>query len=128
MKQYESDATEAVVRQLLRDGGTNRPFAFFLACGHQLTVPSDAFLKRFAEYRPPIKSYAASKVSATGDIVDSATGQIGALLQIAGVERKSGTELDFEAALSSLPMNSNRFVYTVVQQEGRWVIRGRRAL
>lgn len=128
VKEYESDATETVVRQLLRDAGTNEPVAFFLASGHRLTAPSDAFLARFADHQPPVKSYAASKVSPTGDIVDRNTGKIGAMLQIAKVEKKSDTEFAIEAALTSLPVNSNRFVYTVVQQEGRWMVKTRRPL
>ena len=126
--QYESDATETVVRQILRDAGTNEPSAFYLAWGHRLTAPSDAFLARFGGHRPPVKSYAASRVLPTGHIVDSATGKVGAMLQIAEVEKKSDSEFDVEAALSSLPVMSNRFVYTVIQQDGRWIIKSRRPL
>jgi hypothetical protein len=126
-KQYESDATEIVVRELLRSSGTNGPSTLFLACGHRLTPPSDTLLNRFAD-QPQVKSYAEHRVSSTGDIVDKATGKSGAMLQIAKVERKTGREFDVEAALSSLPVGSNRFVYTVVQDAGRWTIKSRRPL
>ncbi len=124
----ESDATEAVVRHVLRDAGTNKPPVLFLAIGHRLTAPDETLLARFATHHPPVKSYEASRVSPTGDFVDKASGKTGALLQIAKVEKRSSTEFEIEAALSSLPMNSNRFVYTVIQQGGRWTIKNQRPL
>jgi hypothetical protein len=123
---YESDMTEALLSALLQDTGTNGAAAYFLAFGHRLTPPTDAFLGRFSGHRPPVRSYAASRVSRTGDIVDSSSGEVGVLIQLAKIERKSDAEFDVEAALSNLPASSNRFIYTVVQREGRWVVKSRR--
>ena len=123
---YESDMTEALLRGLLQDAGTNGMAAYFLAFGHRLTPPTDAFLGRFSGHLPPVLSYAASRLSPTGEVVDSSSGKVGIMVQIAKIERKSDAEFDVEAALSNLPASSNRFIYTVVQREGQWVVKGRK--
>jgi len=123
---YESDATEMLVRQLVQQVGTNGTAAYFLAFGHRLTPPTDGFLGRFSGHLPPVKSCTASKVTPTGDIVEASSGKLGVLIQIAKIERKSDSELDVEAALSNLPASSNRFIYTVVQRDGRWTIKNRK--
>ncbi len=123
---YESDMTEAVLNGLLRDAGTNGAAAYFLAWGHRLTPPTDAFLRRFSGHVPPVLSYAASRLTPTGEVVESSSGKVGILIQIATVERKSDAEYDVEAALSNLPPSSNRFIYMVVRREGQWVVKGRK--
>ncbi|MBI3853312.1 MAG: hypothetical protein HY298_23950 [Verrucomicrobia bacterium] len=123
---FESDVTETLVRELLQHVGTNQASVCFLAFGHRLTPPSDAFLSRFAGHLPPLRSYAASRVSPSGDILDSSSGKVGVIIQVAKIERKSDGEFEAEAALSNLPASRNRFIYTVVQRDGRWMIKSRR--
>jgi hypothetical protein len=125
--EYESEMTEALLRGILQDIGTNGGAGLFLAFGHRLTSPTDAFLEKFSGHVPPVRSYAASSVSPTGDILDATSGNAGVMIQIAKIERKSDGEFDVEAAMSNLPASSNRFLYTLVQRDGEWVVRSRKA-
>jgi len=120
---HESDMTAAVLADLFRMVKTNDVEVVFLAFGHRLTPPTDAFISRFSSHQPPVRSVAESKVSPTGAIVERGSGKAGAIVQIATIQKKSAAESDVEVALSSLPPNSNRFLYTVARENGTWKVK-----
>jgi hypothetical protein len=115
---FEAAATEMVVKDIVSHAGPSHASVYFLALGYRLTPPGDSFLEKFAAHQPPIKSYAASRVSLAGDFVDAESGRVGVMIQIAKIERIGERELEIEAALSNLPAGSNRFSYRVVQRDG----------
>jgi hypothetical protein len=123
---YESDMTAALLTDLLQQVRTNEVAAFFVTFDHRLTPPTDAFLARFSGHQPPVKSFAAARVLPTGDILDKASGKVGVIVQIAAIEQKSAVEFDVEAAISRLPSNSNRFIYTVTKENATWKVKNRR--
>ena len=75
---------------------------------------------------PPVLSCATSRLSPAGEVVDASNGKAGLMVQIAKIERKNDAEFDVEAALSNLPASRNRFICTVIQREGQWVVKGRK--
>jgi hypothetical protein len=48
------------------------------------------------------------------------------MIQVAKIDRKPDGEFEAEVALSSLPAGSNRFIYTVVDRDGRWMVKSPR--
>jgi hypothetical protein len=123
---YESDMTEALLRDAFQKVLTNQASAYFLAFGHRLTPPTEAFLARFSGNQPPVKSYSVCSISPAGDIVDSSNGTVGVMVQIASITRESSGRFDVEAAFSNLPSSGNRLVYTIAQEAGVWKVKSRK--
>jgi hypothetical protein len=119
---FESDVTEALVRQIFQDLQKDHPTAFFLAFGKNLTSPSPGFLSRFQNFDPPVKRFESSVMPPNGMIIDASNGRVGAIVQVIRIKPVIAGECDVEVALSSAQWE--HFIYRVSQLGGEWRVKG----
>lgn len=120
---FESDMTESLARQIFLDLQKGRPTSVFLAFGQNLTAPSPGFLARFNDVQPPVKNYQASVRPPNGLIIDTATGRLGAIVQIIKINAIVVNEFDVEVAISKAGPGWDHFVYRVCGLGGEWRIK-----
>jgi hypothetical protein len=121
--EYESDMTEALARQIFKDLQKDKPLAYFLAFGEDMTAPSRSFLARFDNVRPPVKNYQSAVMPPTGLIIDTATGRVGAIVQIVKIKQVITGEYNVEVAINKAGPGKGRFVYRVSEFGGEWRVK-----
>jgi hypothetical protein len=127
VEDYESNMTEALVRQMIPDLPKEKANAIFLAFGEQLTSPSGRFISRFRDVRPPVKSFKAASMPVNGMIIDTSTGRVGLLIQIVKVKPFVAAEFEVEVAVSKAGAGWDHFCYHIVNLGGDWKVRSRKA-
>ena len=121
--EFESDMTEMLARRIFQDLQKDRPMAYFLAFGEQLTSPSRAFISRFNNVQPPVRNFQASVMPPTGMIIDTATGRVGALVQIVRIKPVVTGEFDVVVAISKGAPADGRFIYRLSEFGGEWRVK-----
>ena len=123
---FESDMTEALVRQILQELQKDQPLAFFLAFGDHMTSPSSAFIARFDNVQPPVKNFQASVMPPNGMIIDTASGRVGAVVQIIKIKPVIAGEYEVEVAISKGSPGSGHFIYRLSELGGEWRVKNRK--
>jgi len=120
---FESDMTESLARQIFQDLQKSRPMAFFLAFGQQMTPPSAEFIARFNNVQPPVRNFQASVMPPNGMIIDTATGRMGAIVQIIAIKPVIVGVFDVEVAIAKGGPGGERFIYRVSEFGGEWRVK-----
>jgi|SRR5208282_6417114 len=120
---FESDMTESLARQIFQDLQKDRPLAYFLVFGENMTAPSRSFLARFDNVQPPVKNFEAVVVPPTGLIIDTATGRVGAIVRIVRIKPYIVGEYDVEVAITKAGPGKGRFVYRMSEFGGEWRVK-----
>lgn len=120
---FESDMTEALLRDIFQEFQTDNPPAFFLAFGESLTAPSARFLARFHDVQPPVRNFTHSVLPPNGQVIDRASGRAGVLIRIVALKQSLPDQFEAEVAVTS-PIARWRFAtFRLTSQGGDWNIR-----
>lgn len=123
---FESDMTENLLRGIFAENAASNPAVCFLAFGEDRTAPDEAFIARFAGSRPAVRSFQASVMPPTGNILETASGKPGLLIQIVSFKELISGTFDVEVAFSNLSPGHDRFIYRISNIGGDWTIRSRK--
>ena len=117
-KAEEDNIREAIVRDWAGPKGLKRPI-FVSIDGHD---PSDEFLARFADLRPPqVKKYSEHRFDIASDhLVDRSTGEHGITLSISTVKWRFGDRAEAEVAVLCGSLCGVGGVFEMVKKRSRW--------
>jgi hypothetical protein len=121
---FESDMTEGLLRGIFPE--LKNASVCFVAFGEDKTEPSWAFITRFADSHPPVKSFKSSVFPPGGKILEVSTGRVGVIIQIISFKEFIPGTFDVLVALSTMPPGHDRFVYRVSNATGEWIIKSRK--
>lgn len=124
--EYETDMTEGLVRGVLRELGTGGPPVCFLAFGEGRTPPSRAFIARFVNTTPELRSSGSSVSPPNGKFFEVSNGRPGLIVRVISFREITPSVFESVVAFSNLPAGRDRFVYRVAQQGGEWVVLNRK--
>jgi hypothetical protein len=124
--EFESDMTEALLRGIFQELDASKPSVYFVAFGETQTAPGSAFIARFADHRPPVRSLVSSTMPANGMTIETATGRAGVIIQIISFKEFISGTFDVRVSFSNLPPGHVRFVYRVSNVTGEWKIKSRK--
>ncbi|MEJ2444831.1 MAG: hypothetical protein P8Y42_15525 [Exilibacterium sp.] len=95
LKNQEDDIRETVFRWQFEhnaSGQQQKAKAYYLQIGEK-DDPSDVFIKRFDEHKPPVRKASACTADAINGVRDKKTGEKGLLFRATSIEWKSATEV-----------------------------------
>lgn len=101
-------------------------FCLEIYTGMDYTDPSDAFIKRFAGYRPPVKKGSDCDASASGGVFDREAGQRGLIFRTNAIKWFSETEVavfggyyedGFSATMGKYHLRKIDGIWNVVEEE-----------
>ena len=124
--EYESDMTEGLVRGVVRELGTGAPPVCFLAFGEGRTPPSSAFIARFANTYPAVRSSSSAASPPIGQYFQFSNGRPGLIVRIIRFREITPTAYDAVVSFSNLPAGRDHYLYRVVNQGGDWVVLSRK--
>ena len=122
---YETDMTEALLRQVLTEITPPVPTVCFLAFGDGRTSPSREFIARFTGTRPAVCSCGAAASPPIGRYFDAYTGREGLIVHIVSFKEFIPGTFDYVVRFSNLPDGHDRFTYRIAHLGGEWHIKPR---
>jgi hypothetical protein len=119
------DVREAVFRWQFdhnASGQQQKAKAYYLDIGEKGADPSDEFLKRFADTKPPVRKRSAADVDIKSGVTDKATKERGLVFSVKSIRLKSSTEAEAEGGYyeGGLSASSNTFI--VKKTKGKWSV------
>jgi hypothetical protein len=123
---YETDMTEGLVRGILTELKPPVPPVCFLAFGDGSTPPSLAFIARFADSQPAVRSCGSAAAPPTGEYFETSTGRPGLVVRIISFKEFISGTFDVLVGFSNLPPGHNQFTYRVSNVAGEWKIESRK--
>ena len=123
---YETDMIEGLVRGILSERPVPVPQVCFLAFGEGRTEPSRTFLARFAGSQPAVCSCNSAASPPIGKYFDASTGRQGLIVHIVSFKEFIPGRFDVLVRFSNLPPGRDRFLYSVANQGGEWVVLSRK--
>ena len=121
----EDDIREAVFRYQIDPSGTGQQKAttvFFLGLNVKDGDPSDEFMKRFANHKPPVRKATASHYVPGKGILDLKTGEQGMALMIDRIKWISDTEVEVEGGHYLTEMSSSSKTFSLKTEKGKWKV------
>lgn len=121
----ERNVQEAAITYLLTHnsaGLEKRAKAYYLGIGLKTADPSDEFLKRFTNQKPPVKKRSAASVNPDKGVLDKQTGERGAILRLYDVKWISESEAELEAGFYEIGNRGYKSTYTVKKENGKWKV------
>jgi hypothetical protein len=88
-----------------------------------MTPPSAEFIARFNNVQPPVRNFQASVMPPNGMIIDTATGRMGAIVQIIAIKPVIVGVFDVEVAIAKGGPGGERFIYRVSEFGGEWRVK-----
>jgi hypothetical protein len=92
----------------------------FLQVGVKCGDPTDAFLKRFAENKPPVRMVSASNGSAGTGVFDKKTGEKGVIFRITSIVWKSDMEVEVKGVTTGGIDRVRK--HLTVKKKGQWKV------
>jgi hypothetical protein len=124
--EFESDMTEALLRGIFSELDSGKPPVYFVAFGEARTEPSYAFIARFANHRPPVRSFISSVSTPSGMVLETSTGRVGVIIQIVSFKQYIPGTFDVLVVLSNQPAGRDRFTYRIFNAGGEWRVKSRK--
>jgi len=121
----EDEIWEAVFRyQFLNNasGQQKRAAVYCLSIGESAD-PSDEFMKRFAEYQPPVRKISECNVGGFDGVVDKNTHKRGLIFRVGSMNWISGTEVEARGGYFEGGLSASGNTYTVRKGLlGQWMV------
>lgn len=120
----EDDIREATFRyQFLHNasGLQQKADVYFLSLGGKDRDPSDEFMKRFADHKPPVKKVSQSAGRMEG-VRDKATGGRGLIFRVEAIKWVSDTEVTVSGGYYEGGLSSSGNSYHLKKQKDKWVV------
>jgi hypothetical protein len=95
---------------------------YFLSVGEQDEDPSDDFIKRFANHKPPVRKASASKKGPHLEVMDKNTGEAGLILRVSSIMRISDIEVEVQGGYDQSGRSASGNIYTVKKINGKWSV------
>jgi len=95
---------------------------YFLEVGEKGADPTDEFMKRFADQKPPVRKVSACTASAGKGVLDKKTGQKGLIFRITSIEWKSDKKIDVRGGYYEAGLSASGNTYTVKKEKGKWKV------
>jgi hypothetical protein len=121
----EDDIREAVFRyQFDHNASAQQKTAkvFFLGVEGKAGDPSDAFMKRFADHKPPVRKASASHFVKGKGILDKTTGEQGLAFSVTSIKWISDTEVQAKGGYYEAEESSSGNTYTLKKENGKWKV------
>jgi hypothetical protein len=99
----------------------NRIAALYLSLGDKDQDPSDDFMKRFAEHKPPVRKVSACSTKKVC-VEDRKTGERGLIFRIQSIKWISNTKVEARGGYYEDGLSASGNIYTVVERKGKWVV------
>jgi hypothetical protein len=120
-KNHEDDIFEAVFRWQFEhnaSGQQQKANVYFLKIGEK-GDPSDVFMRRFAEHKPPVRKVSACTANTEG-VSDKKTGEKGLIFRVESMKWKSDTEVDVKGGYYEAGLSGSGNTYTLKKGKGKW--------
>jgi hypothetical protein len=107
----------SALKQQVTDGG-----AFFLALEHNNKDPSEEFLKRFGDNKPPVRKKSDCRVDTGGNVLDKQTRGHGVIFHVTRIRWKSDSEVAVQANYYEADESRAGSTYTLKKEQGKWKV------
>jgi hypothetical protein len=131
-RQQEDDIRETIFRYQFAENGVQAAEVYFLSVPtgkekgdifNASRNPSDEFVERFANLKPPVKKASASRFGGpSGWVVDKQSGKRGVLFNTGSIQWISETEVEVEGSFYAGMLYARGYTYTVKKAEGKWKV------
>ncbi len=121
----EDDVREAVFRWQIaqHDSGQQiEPRIFFLQVGEKDGDPTDEFIKRFADIKPPVQKGSECRVSVSTGALDKKTGKRGLIFRVRSIVWKSDTEVEVKGGYYEGGRSASGNTYTLKKEKEKWKV------
>ncbi len=99
---------------------------YFLEVGDNGGDPSDEFMKRFADIKPPVRKVSASTSDIKKGVTDKSTGEKGLIFRVTSILWKSDSEVQVGGGYHEAGLSASGNIYTVKKVKGKWKVTGDR--
>jgi hypothetical protein len=121
----EDDIREAVFRWQFDhnvSGQQKKAKVYFLAVGEKYSDPSDQFIKRFADNKPPVRKRSECTADAGKGVLDKKTGEQGLLFHVTSIKWKSDAQVEVEGGYYEAGLSASGNIYTLKNERGKWKV------
>ncbi|MGO8925829.1 MAG: hypothetical protein ACLQU3_02885 [Limisphaerales bacterium] len=124
-QRQEDDIREAVFRWQFDhnvSGQQKKAKVYFLSVGEKYGDPSDEFIKRFADNKPPVRKRSECTADAGKGVLDKKTGEQGLIFNVTSIKWSSDTEVEVEGGYYEAGLSASGNIYTVKKEKGKWKV------
>jgi hypothetical protein len=124
-QRQEDDIREAVFRWQFDhnvSGQQKKAKVYFLSVGDNYGDPSDEFIKRFADNKPPVRKRSECTADAGKGVLDKKTGGQGLIFNVTRIQWKSDTEVEVEGGYYEAGLSASGNTYTLKKDKGKWQV------
>ncbi len=121
----EDNIREAVFRYQFdhnASGQQKKATVYCLSVGKGRSDPSEDFMRRFADHKPPVRKVSECQINPYKGVLDKHTGAPGLAFRITRLTWISDTEAEVEGGCYEAGLSSSGNTYTVVKQHGTWKV------
>ena len=121
----EDNIREAVFRYQFNhnaSGQQQRAAFYCLAVGEKRSDPSDEFMKRFADHKPPVRKVSECQIDPSKGVIDKRTGTSGLVFRVTGITWISDSEVEAAGGYYEAGLSSSGNTYTLTKQHGQWKV------
>ncbi len=121
----EDNIREAVFRYQFdhnASGQQKRATVYCLSVGEKHTDPSDEFMKRFADHKPPVRKVSACQTDPYKGVIDKRTGTPGLVFRVTGIRWISDNEVEASGGYYEAGLSSSGNTYAGTKQHGTWKV------
>jgi hypothetical protein len=86
--------------------------------------PSDEFIQRFAEYKPPVRKISECNVGPFDGVVDKRTHKLGLVFRVGSIKWISGTEVEACGGYYEAGLSASGNTYSVRKRLVKWRVTG----
>lgn len=121
----ERDIREAAFRYQFNHNisGLQKNAAFyFLSVGAGAKDPSDEFMKRFKDDKPPVKKVSQSMLGQSSEVKDKATGKRGLIFFATNLKWVSASKAQIQAGYNEANLSAGSNTYILQKKGQKWVV------
>jgi hypothetical protein len=121
----EDDIREAVFRWQFNHNASGQQWtasAYFLEVNQGDGEPSDEFMRRFADHKPPARKKSACRTSFREGVVDKKTGGKGLIFSVTSMIWISDTEVVVAGGYYEANLSASWNTYTLKKDKGKWKV------
>ena len=125
LQSREDDVREAVFRWQIAQhdsGQQTEPRIFFLQVGEKDGDPTDEFIKRFADIKPPVQKGSDCSVSVSTGALDKKTGKRGLIFRVRSIVWKSDTEAEVKGGYYEGGRSASGNTFTLKKEKDKWKV------
>ena len=118
----EGDVREAVFRYQFEhnSSGQQKKAAVYCLSVGENTDPSDDFIRRFANHKPPVRKISQCDVGPFDGVVDKLTHKLGLVFRVSSIKWISETEVEASGGYYEAGLSASGDTYTVRKWLGKW--------